>query len=67
MAKGVAAGFQPSSRRLGPVLFRALARLAAIFFAVAIEVLLLIGDRIGIVAQGTLGFLAEQAAAGFAG
>jgi hypothetical protein len=41
--------------------------LAAICFSVAIEVLLLLGGRIAIVAQGTLGFLAKQAAAVFAG
>src|SRR5216684_5642916 len=55
---------------LGPVLFCALARLAAICFSVATKALLLLGGlvRIVIVAQATtLGFLAEQATAVFPG
>ena len=49
MAIGVAAGLQASCCGLGPVLFCALARLAAICFSLAIEVLLLFGGvvRVG--------------------
>src|SRR3979411_1655224 len=53
---------------LGPVLFCALARLAAICFSVAMKALLL-GDLVGIVIlpqAATLGFLAQHAAAVFA-
>jgi hypothetical protein len=65
--KALRLDFNRPAAVLGPVLFRALARLAAICFSVPIEVLLLLGGRIAIVAQGTLGFLAKQAAAVFAG